>query len=167
MKEKFIQWCQDNKVLITESKPINYGHQFKLSKGADKLSLSLFNTGKQLAQGKDSELKSSVEKFFGITKTANTKSDKSTSPSLQHDKKVWIGVDESGKGDFFGPLVVSAVVVHKDLEDQLLSLGVKDSKKLNDHRVREMAPQLMNKLKHHSVILMPEEYNEVYDTLKT
>lgn len=165
MKEKFIHWCEKNNILITESKPINYGHQFKLSKGADKLSLSIYQTGKQLAQGKDSELKTSVESFFGIT-GVKSKTDKSSSIELKHDKSIWIGVDESGKGDFFGPLVVSAVVVQKDLEDQLLSLGVKDSKKLNDHRVREMAPQLMNKLKHHSIVLMPEDYNDRYDRLK-
>src|SRR5712675_2870981 len=41
-----------------------------------------------------------------------------------------LGVDESGKGDFFGPLVIAGVFVDGDLPRQLLELGVKDSKQI-------------------------------------
>jgi ribonuclease HIII len=50
----------------------------------------------------------------------------------------WIGTDESGKGDYFGPLVVAGVCVNGMLLPQLMSLGVKDSKKLSDRAVLEM-----------------------------
>lgn len=40
-----------------------------------------------------------------------------------------IGVDESGKGDFFGPLVVAGVLVDEKTAQIFANLGIKDSKK--------------------------------------
>ena len=41
-----------------------------------------------------------------------------------------IGTDESGKGDFFGPLVIAGVLVDEKNAQHFLNLGIKDSKKL-------------------------------------
>ncbi len=47
------------------------------------------------------------------------------------------GIDESGKGDFFGPLVIAGVYVDREIARQLLALGVTDSKKIgSDNRIR-------------------------------
>ena len=74
----------------------------------------------------------------------------------------WIGIDEAGKGDFFGPLVIAAVRVEtKDLA-WLAALGVGDSKQLNDKNIRPMAQQLKKALPNHVLRLMPEKYNELY-----
>ena len=43
-----------------------------------------------------------------------------------------IGTDESGKGDFFGPLVIAGVLVDEENAKHFLDLGIKDSKKLSD-----------------------------------
>lgn len=40
-----------------------------------------------------------------------------------------IGTDESGKGDFFGPLVIAGVLVDEENAKHFLDLGIKDSKK--------------------------------------
>lgn len=167
MLDKIKKWCQKNFVRIIEQKNIQYGTQLKLERQSEKISVGVYNTGKFLVQGKDSRLKQELQFFLGLSpaKPAENKSDKPPQ-SLEHNHEVWIGVDESGKGDFFGPLVVSAVVVHKKLEEQLKSLGVVDSKKLSDQRIMEMAPQLMGKLKHHSEALMPIEYNERYSEVQ-
>jgi ribonuclease HIII len=72
------------------------------------------------------------------------------------------GVDESGKGDFFGPLVVAAAavsVLEKPLLDQLY---VRDSKKMTDQRVTSVAAELKKHLPHSIVVIMPEKYNELY-----
>ena len=67
-------------------------------------------------------------------------------------EKGHIGTDESGKGDYFGPLVVAGVYVPDKQQDVLKELGVKDSKRFSDNRVREMAA-LVKKGYKHSIIV--------------
>src|SRR3954463_4183806 len=50
------------------------------------------------------------------------------------------GVDESGKGDFFGPLVIAGVYVDRDIARQFLDAGIQDSKRIgSDKRIRDLA----------------------------
>ncbi len=80
--------------------------------------------------------------------------------------KPHIGTDESGKGDYFGPLVVAAVYLEKKQLDQLISAGVKDSKRLTDNRNIELA-RLITSLCPHSIIAIgPEKYNELYAKMR-
>lgn len=75
----------------------------------------------------------------------------------------WIGIDEAGKGDFFGPLITAAVRVQaKDLP-WLAELGVGDSKTINDSNVKQLASQLKKALPYSIVKLMPETYNRLYE----
>ena len=54
-----------------------------------------------------------------------------------------VGVDESGKGDFLGPLVVAAAYTDADLGPKLLALGVRDSKQItSDRRACEIAAKI-------------------------
>ena len=46
-----------------------------------------------------------------------------------------IGTDESGKGDFFGPLVIAGVLVDEKNAQYFHELGIKDSKKLSDKKM--------------------------------
>ncbi len=75
-----------------------------------------------------------------------------------------IGIDESGKGDYFGPLVVAGVYV-KD-STRLSGLGLKDSKKISDKK----AIELCQKIKKLSVVevlkITPETYNKLYSEIK-
>ena len=53
------------------------------------------------------------------------------------------GVDESGKGDFFGPLVIAGVFVDGKSARQLLDLGVQDSKRIgSDVRIHALAKEI-------------------------
>jgi ribonuclease HIII len=76
------------------------------------------------------------------------------------------GVDESGKGDFFGPLVISGVYVDRGIARELLDAGVKDSKRIgSDARVRTLA-QIIRKTAGgliETVLIGPERYNELYE----
>lgn len=76
----------------------------------------------------------------------------------------WIGTDESGKGDYYGPLVGSAVLVDGRTAKLLDELGVRDSKKLSDKRVRELAVQIRQVCGKRAVVvpIPPERYNELY-----
>lgn len=75
-----------------------------------------------------------------------------------------IGVDESGKGDFFGPLAVAACWVGPEETARLA--GVTDSKKLSDPMAIRLAEAIRSLCPHRVVVLMPEEYNARYGRLK-
>jgi ribonuclease HIII len=73
-----------------------------------------------------------------------------------------IGIDESGKGDYFGPLVVAAVFVTPLTEHDLLLMHVRDSKKISDGRILEMAPDIRLLCPHSIIPIGPQRYNELY-----
>ena len=76
-----------------------------------------------------------------------------------------IGVDESGKGDFFGPLVIAGVYVDRDMALKLRDLGVMDSKRIgSDARIGAIAADMRNVAApvHEVIVIGPERYNELY-----
>jgi ribonuclease HIII len=77
-----------------------------------------------------------------------------------------IGIDESGKGDYFGPLVIAAVFVDATTQGELRLIGVRDSKKLSDGRVLEMAPDIRTVCPHSVIAIGPQKYNELYAKIK-
>jgi len=74
-----------------------------------------------------------------------------------------IGVDESGKGDYFGPLVVAGVHADASGVKILHELNVRESKKVSDQRALKLAAAINSKLKTKVVIVGPEKYNVLYD----
>lgn len=77
-----------------------------------------------------------------------------------------VGTDESGKGDYFGPLVVAGVLVTPETEPELLKLGVRDSKKLYPTRIAALALQIREMVGRGAfdeVVVGPKRYNEIYD----
>ncbi len=81
-------------------------------------------------------------------------------------EKGHIGSDESGKGDYFGPLVIGAVYLPDGQAPVLRELGVKDSKRTSDNRCRELAEVIKRGYKHSVVAIGPERYNELYERLR-
>ena len=77
-----------------------------------------------------------------------------------------IGIDESGKGDYFGPLVIAAVFVTPTSESDLTLMQVRDSKKISDGRILEMAPDIRLLCPHSVVAIGPQRYNELYAKIK-
>ncbi len=74
----------------------------------------------------------------------------------------WIGIDESGKGDYFGPLVIAAVYADPPIAEYLTQLGVKDSKTLSDKRVLDLSREISSRCLHSLVRVGPERYNELH-----
>jgi ribonuclease HIII len=81
-------------------------------------------------------------------------------------EKGHIGTDESGKGDFFGPLVVAAFFMPEGQEGVLRELGVKDSKRTSDRRAEDIAGMLRSGYVMSVVAVGPEKYNELYAKLR-
>jgi len=70
-----------------------------------------------------------------------------------------IGVDEVGKGDYFGPLVVVACFVNKNFLEKVAGLGIGDSKKISDLRIRDIYKKIKDYPYYYVSIVKPEEYN--------
>ena len=77
-----------------------------------------------------------------------------------------IGSDESGKGDYFGPLVTAAVALGPDELPLLQELRVVDSKKLGAKRLAETAARLRECVDHEEVVISPRKYNELYAKMR-
>jgi len=76
----------------------------------------------------------------------------------------YIGTDESGKGDYFGPLVIAEFLTDPDIDGRLYKMGVRDSKRLDDGRIFELH-QMLNEEFPDSISvcnIQPLKYNELY-----
>ena len=76
------------------------------------------------------------------------------------------GVDESGKGDFFGPLVIAGVYVEREIARSLLALGVTDSKRIgSEKKICQLSDEIRNTpgIAASVVLIGPEKYNSLYE----
>lgn len=81
--------------------------------------------------------------------------------------RLWpqVGADESGKGDYFGPLVAAAVRVNEFEAAGLAARGVRDSKSVPDDEVARLAATIREECATAVEVLMPAVYNERYTAL--
>lgn len=71
-----------------------------------------------------------------------------------------IGSDESGTGDYFGPITVAAVFATAEQQAQLKALGVEDSKHLKDDVIYRIAKNVLKLPVSYTVLLLSnEKYN--------
>ncbi|GEM_PF-188222 len=104
-------------------------------------------------------------------KTPAIKPDNIQSPVIKDIPKFdsHIGTDESGKGDYFGPLVIAGVFVNNNIEKKLIELGVQDSKSNSDSKNQELARKIKEILmpeQYSVVFISPEKYNQLYSKIK-
>ncbi|AAP05042.1 ribonuclease HIII [Chlamydia caviae] len=116
----------------------------------------LYSSGKLVVQGKGSKefIKFFLEPEILLTFTHNR---------VEEDLRPRLGVDESGKGDFFGPLCIAGVYA-KDEETlkNLYKTKIQDSKLLNDAQILSLAKTIRASCSCDVMILYPEKYNELY-----
>lgn len=89
--------------------------------------------------------------------------------TIINEPEEYIGTDESGKGDFFGPLVIGAVLIDKEKSNHLTQIGIKDSKLLNDNQIKSLSREIKKIIPEESrnvVIINPEKYNQLYESFK-
>ncbi len=77
-----------------------------------------------------------------------------------------IGTDESGKGDFFGPLVIAGAMVDEKSAKILIDAGIKDSKKLTDKKILTLEPIIKENTVYSVVPISNGRYNELYNKIK-
>ncbi|MEI7901919.1 MAG: ribonuclease HIII [bacterium] len=128
--------------------------------------VNLYKSGKCLVQGKGAE---DFVLFFlepNVLLAATVGYEELLNPDLVAPH---MGIDESGKGDFFGPLVASAVYVDPDLAHAMQDLGVKDCKQLTDKAVffiGNKTRQLLGPKRFSLVTIGPEAYNRLYAKMR-
>jgi ribonuclease HIII len=130
----------------------------------EKLSVAVYEKGpKVVVQGKETE---DFVRFYlepEILKEARVGYEEVLNPTMFEPH---FGIDESGKGDFFGPLVIAGVYVDREIARQLLALGVTDSKKIgSDNRIHQLADEIgrTRGLAANVVLIGPEKYNVLYE----
>ncbi len=124
-------------------------------------SITIYNSGKVLFQGAGASKEAG--RFGTAIPKVTTKKQGSKGDTLPQNLAALsvVGSDETGTGDFFGPVTVAACYVPADKIELVKELGVKDSKQLTDDLMREIAPSLEAALIH-SVLTVPNpKYNEI------
>ena len=120
------------------------------------LTCTLYTSGKLTVQGKNSPefIEFHLEPLIGNFSF--------THPGADADLNPKIGIDEAGKGDFFGPLIVAGVYADEKGIKTLVDMGVQDSKKINDKVIDKLAPKIAKAYDHILVRIFPKKYNELY-----
>jgi len=85
---------------------------------------------------------------------------------MKAESHTYIGTDESGKGDFFGPLVIAGVLVTTKSLKRLEEIGVRDSKRISDNRVTALGTIIRKQFPNSIVVIGPERYNELYEKIR-
>lgn len=124
--------------------------------------INLYKSGKLVVQGKAAEewVLFTLEPEIMLEAVAGYEAELNPEALEPH-----IGIDESGKGDFFGPLVIAAAYTDRKLAEQLQELGVRDSKRISSDKKALMLARDIRKIlngKFAIVSIGPEAYNRMY-----
>lgn len=134
-----------------------------------------YNSSKFVIQGKNIDvlLEKLSEKFSSLftfhvsqKQTSPKKINGGATPLLISHPLPYIGTDESGKGDFFGPLCVAGVMITEKNRPIFEDLGIKDSKTLKDADMLKMAVQIQKHSVYSVVCMSNAKYNELYAKFK-
>jgi len=131
----------------------------------DKLTIAVYEKGpKAVIQGKGTEEFVQYRLEPDILGEAKLGYEEVLNPEMYEPH---FGVDESGKGDFFGPLVVAGVYTDRDLARHFKDLGITDSKRIgSDKRIRDLAAGIRKSGAEQSVVVIgPERYNALFEKI--
>lgn len=156
---------------ISEVKEINYGLQFRVETDENKEIIRIFEGKKgvrfDFSQVKDEIFLSILEGILqpNGNKDASSKKPKLSVMSENYPDEI-MGIDESGKGDFFGPLIIAGVYVDKKNKEILTELGVMDSKRLSDIQIKKLAKTIKDICPYSVVAISNTKYNELYKKIQ-
>ncbi|AWB09799.1 ribonuclease HIII [Thermodesulfobium acidiphilum] len=150
--------------LIKDIKVIQYGVQLKVLFGEEEAVVRFYKNKKSglkldTSLIKNTDLKNEISYCF-----KNTFKKYLISQEIDEKFDFYIGSDESGKGDYFGPLVVAGVKMTDENLIFLESCGIKDSKVLSEDRIFCLESEIINsKVLYKRITVLPEKYNNVYE----
>ncbi|WP_339177562.1 ribonuclease HIII [Oceanobacillus sp. FSL W7-1293] len=123
--------------------------------------ITAYHSGKVLFQGSQPEKESTQWKDASAS-TQAAKAKPSSSIDTAIFQKSHIGSDESGTGDYFGPITVAAVFADEVQQVQLKQMGVEDSKHLKDDAIHRIAQEIIQLPISYTILkLENEKYNHL------
>lgn len=125
------------------------------------ISCTLYESGKITVQGK--EMGAFIEFYL---EPEILKEFRFSHPAANLDLTPRIGLDEAGKGDYFGPLCIAGLYADEAGIRQLLEWGVRDSKRLGDETLLKMAKKIRSAHAYTVIRLFPAKYNELHAKFK-
>lgn len=151
-------------VEITGSRTIDYGIQYDLARDGETAKLNVYRTGKISTGGSASGLRDLIEAWRTSPSGAGGKRASAARaggrPVLDGTPR--LGIDEAGKGDYFGPLVVAGVrITRAEMAQRLLEIGVRDSKEIVASSIRWISGRILEAVGRnnvHVLSLAPGEY---------
>lgn len=160
-------------IAVYDYKEINYGLQFDVELGDMVSKVRIYESKKgikvDLSQVKYDALKDAILNINNTNLGKETSKVRASSSNQMTSEfatdvleNALIGVDESGKGDYFGPLVIAGVYANKEMKLALQRIGAMDSKALNDKKIAELAEMIKKTCPHNIVVVRNEAYNKVY-----
>ena len=146
-------------------KPVDVPHT-QIAVSTETCRINLYHSGKCLVQGKG------AEEWITFVLEPDVTGEARLGYEAVHDPESvepHMGIDESGKGDLFGPLVIASVYTDEKTVEILKEIGAKDSKRISSDRVAlQLASNIRKQLagKFTIVTLGPEAYNRMYAGMK-
>ena len=122
--------------------------------------ITLYESGKAMFQGTSADVDAAM--WGTVLDNTKEKKEEQRKKDQKYHNCSSVGSDEVGTGDYFGPIVVTATYVKKEDVEKLEKLGVGDSKKITDDKIKKITPELIKIVKYRSMILTNKEYNEKY-----
>jgi ribonuclease HIII len=134
---------------------------------SDKCNVVFYESGKLVVQGKGTQEFIEFVLEPEILKEVKLGYETMLNPDLLLPR---FGVDESGKGDFFGPLAVAGVYVNETVINAWKDQGIRDSKNISsDKKIHELA-ELIRRTPGcvvDTVTIGNEAYNRLYARMKS
>ena len=164
-KEKIQSKLSKLGLALFETKIINYGEVLEFISDDMFLKITLYyNKKNQFKCVVNKVVPEDKEGVIVAELMSKEKSLLEITDSLNNEDEWHAGSDESGKGDYFGPLVVAAFTCTIKDYQKFNIYGIKDSKLLSDERINLLAEKLFLDYRgqYEYFILMPEQYNELY-----
>lgn len=150
-------------VEVVASRTIDHGTQYDLARNGETAKLNVYHTGRISTGGRASALRDLLESWRTSQPSASRRAPSRPSgarPTLDGTPR--LGIDESGKGDYFGPLVVAGVrVADRAAAKQLQEIGVRDSKEIKASGIERISDLIIETVGWHNVhviSLAPKEY---------
>jgi len=161
IKEEMVEYFQDKKRDKTPEYALFQADE------ADTV-VTLYGSGKVVFQGISADIDANMWRERELTVNGKLPEEKE---KKEKDKKEdntdyyfinSIGSDEVGTGDYFGPIIVTASYVSRKDISYLEELGARDSKKISDDKIKNIAPSIIKRIPHVTIMLSNKEYNDNY-----
>lgn len=142
-------WAKQLGATIESATPIQYGTQYRLSRGGEQAIVNIYEgkAGTKVVVQKTTPLADALRELAGQKKAEGS------------GWTSWCGSDESGKGDYFGPLAVAAVALTSKEAADLATIGVRDCKTMSDVTALGMDERIRKTCVFKLAGWLPVEYN--------